>query len=625
MASLLILYGSQGGGAGEVAERLGRDCERRGYEVRVSAMDDYDVLSLPSEGTMIAVASTTGQGDAPDNMRKFWTFLLKKSLPAHSLASTSFAVFGLGDSSYAKFNAVAKRLDKRLEMLGGKRMLPLGLGDDQDSGGYDQKLDVWAVELWKALAHLHPLPEGSVPDLSDILPPSRFCVSKVGKRSLGAVDGREGQQLLATMKLARGDFHIAPVLTNVSITGEGAVKEVRHLEVDLSLCNQPYKTGDILAVQPTNRLEDVENFSRVMQLDLDEMVKIEPNPQHRSKTALPALLCGFGPVAVRDILLVHLDFMNTPRRHFFELLFHFATDKTQKERIEELSSVSGRDDLYEYCQKQRRTFLEVFRDFPDARPPLSYLFDMIPPLRPRQFSISSSPRVAPHRPSITLAMVDYVSRTKMRRVGVCTSYLKEMRTSPHPDQLLFSIKEGTLKIPGVKRMKEGGTVEDELRMETSQLIAPLIMVATGTGIAPFRSIIQERRSFRESLWRKGFPAPEMNDVLVFGCRTPQEFLYRAELEEYESAGHLKRLIVAYSRMQDKKVYVQDKIREEASLLWHALEEGGVIMVCGSSDKMPRDVRQAFVDVVNSAGQADDAEQYVRTLEATRRYLQETWS
>lgn len=81
-------------------------------------MDDYDVTKLPSEPLVIMCASTTGQGDAPDNMRAFWAFLLRKSLGADSLSDTTFAIFGLGDSGYAKYNAVAKRLEKRMEMLG---------------------------------------------------------------------------------------------------------------------------------------------------------------------------------------------------------------------------------------------------------------------------------------------------------------------------------------------------------------------------------------------------------------------------------------------------------------------------------------------------------------------------
>ena len=106
--------------------------------MQVMSMEEYAVTDLPSEQLVVAVASTSGQGDAPDNMRAFWSFLLRKSLPPDSLDSVSFAVFGLGDSSYAKYNAVAKRLDRRMEMLGGARLLEIGLGDDQDRAGYDQ-------------------------------------------------------------------------------------------------------------------------------------------------------------------------------------------------------------------------------------------------------------------------------------------------------------------------------------------------------------------------------------------------------------------------------------------------------------------------------------------------------
>lgn len=115
---MLILYGSQTGCAQEVAERIAWEGKRLCFRVRLAGMDEYNVLNLPSEKLVVVCASTTGQGDAPDNMRSFWSFLLRRSLGADSLSGTNFAVFGLGDSGYAKYNAVAKRLDKRLEMLG---------------------------------------------------------------------------------------------------------------------------------------------------------------------------------------------------------------------------------------------------------------------------------------------------------------------------------------------------------------------------------------------------------------------------------------------------------------------------------------------------------------------------
>ena len=98
MTRLLVLFGSQTGEAKEVAHRIGREARQRGFAPRVLSMSDYTVTDLPSEHLTVLVASTTGQGDPPDNMRAFWSFLLRKSLPPDSLAGASYAVFGLGDS-----------------------------------------------------------------------------------------------------------------------------------------------------------------------------------------------------------------------------------------------------------------------------------------------------------------------------------------------------------------------------------------------------------------------------------------------------------------------------------------------------------------------------------------------
>jgi hypothetical protein len=102
------------------------------------AMEDYELTHLPSERCVVCVASTTGEGEVPDNMRSFWRFLLRKDLPPGSLSNLMHACFGLGDSSYPKFNYAAKRLHRRLEHLGSTALLPLGLGDDMDSLGVDQ-------------------------------------------------------------------------------------------------------------------------------------------------------------------------------------------------------------------------------------------------------------------------------------------------------------------------------------------------------------------------------------------------------------------------------------------------------------------------------------------------------
>lgn len=123
---LTILYGSQTGTAQDVAEKLYRDSKCYHFAGPVQPMDGYDVRRLIDERFVVFVCSTQGQGDEPDNMRTFWRFLLRRSLPAESLSGLHFAVLGLGDSSYDKFNFVAKRLNKRLQQLGARPIVPIG-------------------------------------------------------------------------------------------------------------------------------------------------------------------------------------------------------------------------------------------------------------------------------------------------------------------------------------------------------------------------------------------------------------------------------------------------------------------------------------------------------------------
>ena len=153
MINMKILYATETGNARDVAERVARECSRQRINVKISltSIDAYDARQLPKEdkNIFLFVCSTMGQGDPPKSFEKFWKFLLKKNLPlSTSLLNLKFAVFGLGDSSYEKYNFVAKKLFRRLEQLGGKSVIELGLGDDQHFSGYDGGLDQWLETLY---------------------------------------------------------------------------------------------------------------------------------------------------------------------------------------------------------------------------------------------------------------------------------------------------------------------------------------------------------------------------------------------------------------------------------------------------------------------------------------------
>ena len=158
---LLVLHGSQTGTAEDIAVGLCRSASQRGLAPRCLPMDAYDISGLPSEALVVCVASTTGDGEAPLTMRRFWATLRRRDLPAGALQNVCYAVFGCGDSSYARFNAVAQRLDARLRQLGGQQLVPCGLGDEQAPAGVETALAPWLAALLNAI----PAP-GDGPGLS---------------------------------------------------------------------------------------------------------------------------------------------------------------------------------------------------------------------------------------------------------------------------------------------------------------------------------------------------------------------------------------------------------------------------------------------------------------------------
>ncbi len=149
---VLVLYGSQTGTCEDVAERVTREAQRYHLEPFLTPMDRYDFTEIGQETRPICfICSTTGQGEEPDNMKGFWKFLLKKNLPSDLLTKIRFSVLGLGDSSYVKFNFVAKKLYKRLLQLGATAVSDLGLADDQHDLGPDAVIDPWLLKFWNEI------------------------------------------------------------------------------------------------------------------------------------------------------------------------------------------------------------------------------------------------------------------------------------------------------------------------------------------------------------------------------------------------------------------------------------------------------------------------------------------
>lgn len=407
---LLVLYGSETGTARDVAEYVQQLAVARCLaDTQVAALDAFPVAHLlPQCETVVFIASTTGDGDAPENMRAAWRSLLRKTLPRTWLSGVDVAVFGLGDSSYAKYNAVARKLQARLVQLGATELIPRGLGDDQHTLGYFGALTPWLAKLWDAVLTKYPLPPGYVVD--DTPPPieplyrvtyhadddtaAHAAVEELSPRTdtstfyappRAAVHATEG-------------IHLARVVANERLTAADWTQDVRHLELDIGdgsdATQALFRAGAIADVYPENTTGVSEMLAYVQRDDATaiatRVVSIAAADGSPQRT-FPS------PTTLHDVFSKYLDILGTPRRSFFAKLSRFATESEEREKLEELASPEGVDLLYDYCIREKKTYAEVLGDFPSAHVPLALLLQLIPCLRPRSYSIASSPLLHPGR------------------------------------------------------------------------------------------------------------------------------------------------------------------------------------------------------------------------------------
>ncbi|XP_029329878.1 NADPH-dependent diflavin oxidoreductase 1 isoform X3 [Mus caroli] len=565
---LLVLFGSQTGTAQDEAERLGREARRRRLGCRVQALDSYSVANLIREPLVIFVCATTGQGDPPDNMKNFWRFIFRKSLPSSSLCQMDFAVLGLGDSSYAKFNFVAKKLHRRLLQLGGSALLPPCLGDDQHELGPDAAIDPWVGDLWEKIMVMYPVPL-DIPEIPHGVPlPSKFIFQFLQEvPSIGAEELNIASSAPQTPPSELQPF-LAPVITNQRVTGPQHFQDVRLIEFDITDSNISFAAGDVVFILPSNSEAHTQQFCQVLCLDPNQFFTLKPRePGVPDPPGLPQ------PCTVWHLVSQYLDIASVPRRSFFELLACLSQHALEREKLLELSSARGQEELWEYCNRPRRTILEVGR--PVGR------------------------QAHPRRLQILVAVVKYQTRLKEPRRGLCSSWLASLNPGQAgPVRVPLWVRPGSLVFP-----------------ETPD--TPIIMVGAGTGVAPFRAAIQERVAHGQT-----------GNFLFFGCRQrDQDFYWQTEWQKLEQKGCLT-LVTAFSREQEKKVYVQHRLRELGPLVWELLDgQGAYFYLAGNAKYLPTDVSEALMSIFQEEGRLStaDASAYLARLQQTLRFQTETWA
>jgi sulfite reductase (NADPH) flavoprotein alpha-component len=373
-----------------------------------------------------------------------------------------------------------------------------------------------------------------------------------------------------TVKYSRKNPFPSELNERVLLNGRGSAKETIHLEFNLEGSGLIYEAGDALAVIPHNAQDVVDAILAVTQLDGSSTVTLKDGE------------CTLGDALTRKLDATAISLPVLKRYNEIAQDAKLAALITDKEALKEYT--------------WGREIIDVLTDFPAKSITADQLAGTMRKLPPRLYSIASSPKAHPGEVHLTVGVVRYDSNGRERK-GVCSTYLAD-------------------------RIEEGSAIDVFVTPNKHFKVpanpdAPLIMVGPGTGIAPFRAFIEERQATEA----KG------KNWLIFGDQHYlTDFLYQTEWQNYLEDGVLTKLDVAFSRDQAEKIYVQDRMRENAKELYAWLEEGASFCVCGDASRMAHDVDQALQDVIAQEGNMSvaAAADYVKQLKADKRYVRDVY-
>jgi sulfite reductase alpha subunit-like flavoprotein len=645
----LILYGSETGNSQDVAEEVGRLAERLRFDTTVLDCDSVQLRDVVKYSMVVFALSTTGQGEMPQNARAFWKMLLSGALKPGVLRRLRFTSFGLGDSSYPRYNVAHRMLCGRLIQLGATSFCERGEGNEQHPEGHSAGFREWIVQLKDRMLETFPLPEGvlAMEDGEFIEPRWKLSLEGAPQEPTNGVtpdpkvesDTEQGGESLAASSTTSDseappsiqpvpvkDSYSASLVANDRVTSADHFQDVRLLDLRLDR-SYSYFPGAVAVVYPKNFPADVNEFIKLMHWEdvADKpmhVVSSRANIQGQATTPSPLrhLDLDSASLTLRWLLENVIDIMSIPRRSFFANLAYFAGSSTedeefQKERLLELANPELIDELWDYTTRPKRTILEVMMDFTTIQIPWQYALSALPLMRGRQFSIASGGHLKKDaegrtRVQLLVAIADPPSPIIKwrRRYGVCTRYMLTLRPG---QKINIGMQQGYLDV------------------SLDELEAPVIMVGPGTGVAPMRAMVHQRHYWAKECYGPATEDCLKGDILFFGCRgTETDYFFR---DEWETLARTERLEVhtAFSRDKNEpRTYVQDQIRKNAKAVYRAMYElKGMIYVCGSSGNMPKGVREAFLDVLveqNTSMSRDQAELHLDSMEKAGRYKQETW-
>jgi sulfite reductase (NADPH) flavoprotein alpha-component len=524
---LTIVYASESGNCEKLANDLAKAARKNGLKPALIDMADLEPSDLTKAKRLVFIAATWGEGEPPARAVRAYRELMGEGAPR--LDGVEFGVLALGDTAYAEFCAIGKKIDERLAALGGKRVVDR-VDCDLD---FAAPATAWIGDALKVL---------TPPDAN----------RGQGNGQVIEVDFGKPQAAPNT------DIVEAEISEHVNLNSSRSNKETIHLALTFEGAMPAYEPGDSLDLYAENDPEYVDELLKLAGLSGDDTLRAEL-------------------IASRDVTTLSLKTVDT---YAAQTGHQYVKALIAEGQVKEW--IAGRQ------------LIDLITAFPIALT-ADHLRAVTRPLAPRAYSIASSRREVGDEAHLLISAVRYDSHGRARK-GVASNYVAE-------------------------RLKRGSRVRVKLKPNRHFAIAPadkdIIMVGPGTGVAPFRAFVQERRA----------TAAKGRSWLFFGDRQfTHDFLYQLDWQEALKDGALTRMNVAFSRDTPGKVYVQNKLWDRRHDLIEWLDGGASFYVCGDAKNMAKDVRatlvRAYAEVKALSPKA--AEQAVAGLERDKRYLQDTY-
>ncbi|ORX68270.1 cytochrome P450 [Linderina pennispora] len=584
----LIVYGSNMGTSEDYSRQMAEQLKRMGYvDLAVMPLNKWELSaarSVDGKRTLVIVITSTYNGIPPDNAAGFAKKLDAETDPG-LLKDVDFVLFGCGNSLWHTFLRFPRHVFDRLNELGARPLTDFYYGDSNDD--LDEDYLQWSLQVGALIASRY----GSGIDT---------YLSAVTGKALPFVFKSAGTTRAEPLRLAAENaaIKINQELQDVKRSG----RSTRHIEITLDdSTGVSYKTGDHLNIYPVNTLGVVREVAAIMGLNLDMEFELE-QVSDASRFVRSAAAAIKGCVCtVSDVLQYVCDWKEAPSRELANALSESSGDDAAYEALrkaaDDVNTLGKQSAGWSAFTAQNRTVLDVLRTYAPlmSQVPFATLLHFVSAMAPRRYSIASCQGVVGNEVHISAAIVNDAVNGRSYG-GLATEYLASLE-------------------PGARVSVSHLPAQEVFHLPLSSDV-PVMFVGAGTGIAPFRGFLQEMKL-----------AGIGGATMYFGCRSPEyDYLYKDELEQYVQDGTLSKLQTAFSRVGDERRYVQHHISADGARIWWHLQNGGRIYVCGSADKLAKDLTVTMTRIFEEHGglSHDEASKCLSDMISDGRYAQDIW-